>query len=332
MDTFHTRQAANTAYVRSAALRRRRRKSRISVLLLLLAGILLAAARPGRSSAAEASVPDSIQTEPEASSAGEALTAITVDRDTLAQGTLSLVSNAHPCTFPTGLSLVNLYEESQGDYALRSSDILLCATALEPLQQLCRDFRAATGSEDLLICAGYRSRQEQQDLWDNAMALHGEDYTRQYFSQPGASEHHTGLAVDFSLYNVAQGQSYDFDGAGSSAWMLENSWKYGFVQRYPADKVSITGISEEAWHFRYVGQPHTAIMYQQNLCLEEYITLLQSYPWDGEHLTETLDGVTYELWYCPEDNIRVPVQGDYSLSGDNQGGCIVTVRRTDSPS
>ena len=326
MDTVSVRQADRSVHTPGAARRRRRRKSQFSALLLLLAGILLAAARPGRASSAEDVIDVSAQ---DVEVASPEVTSIAPDGDALALGELALVSNAHPCTFPAGLELVNLYAACGGAYALRDTSILLCRTALEPLSQMCRDFRAATGNEDLLVCAGYRSRQEQQALWDNAMALHGEDYTRQYFSQPGASEHHTGLDVDFSFYQAAQGYSYEFDCSQDSAWILENCWKYGFVQRYPADKVDITGISEETWHFRYVGQPHATLMARMGLCLEEYIVLLQSYPWDGAHLTETIDDIEYELWYCPEDQIQVPVQGSYTLSGDNQGGCIVTVRKAD---
>lgn len=335
MDLHVSGPNADAVYIRHTVVQRKqqrkrlRRKQQVSVLLLLLAGILLAAARPGRH-AAQDSAAESAQTNSIAAVSTQAVPELTLceaDKDTLALGELSLVSNAHPCTFPDGLDLVSVYESRNNSYSLRSTDIQLCRSVMGPLNQLCQAFRDATGNGDLLVCAGYRSRQEQQELWDNAMAAHGEAYTRQYFSQPGASEHHTGLAVDFSLYNTAEQWAYEFDGSEASDWMLENCWNFGFIQRYPSDKVDITGISEETWHFRYVGEPHAALMHQKGLCLEEYIALLQEYPWDGEHLTEAVNGMTYELWYCPEDSVYVPTRGDYTLSGDNQGGCIVTLRR-----
>ena len=42
-------------------------------------------------------------------------------------------------------------------------------------------------------------------------------------------------------------------------------------------KTDITGISYEPWHFRYVGLPHSAIMYEHDLVLEEYIEYVSGY-------------------------------------------------------
>ncbi|MBT9716618.1 hypothetical protein GPK57_12150 [Anaerobutyricum hallii] len=54
-------------------------------------------------------------------------------------------------------------------------------------------------------------------------------------------------------------------------WLDENAYKYGFVKRYPEDKTDITGISNEPWHYRYVGTTVAKIMKEENLCLEEYL-------------------------------------------------------------
>ena len=54
-------------------------------------------------------------------------------------------------------------------------------------------------------------------------------------------------------------------------WLLEHAWEYGFIKRYPADKVNITGISNEPWHYRYVGQDAARSITEQGLCLEEYL-------------------------------------------------------------
>ena len=59
-------------------------------------------------------------------------------------------------------------------------------------------------------------------------------------------------------------------------WLKENSWKFGFVLRYPEGKEDITGNLPEPWHFRYVGRHHAAEMYRSGLCLEEYIDSLTS--------------------------------------------------------
>ena len=54
-------------------------------------------------------------------------------------------------------------------------------------------------------------------------------------------------------------------------WLMENSYKYGFILRYPADKSFLTGINYEPWHYRYVGQEIAAEIYKEGLCLEEYL-------------------------------------------------------------
>ena len=54
-------------------------------------------------------------------------------------------------------------------------------------------------------------------------------------------------------------------------FLQENNYKYGFIFRYPAGKANITGIAEEVWHYRYVGVEAATEMYEQGLCLEEYL-------------------------------------------------------------
>lgn len=79
------------------------------------------------------------------------------------------------------------------------------------------------------------------------------------------SEHQLGLSVDINA---------DTDKCSSEKvyqWLDENAYKYGFVKRYPEDKTDITGISNEPWHYRYVGTTVAKIMKEENLCLEEYL-------------------------------------------------------------
>lgn len=129
------------------------------------------------------------------------------------------------------------------------------------------------------ISAGWRSVDYQRQLFNNKVA----EYRKEGFSQsraesaasktvadPGASEHHTGLAFDITVPGVS------FAGTKQSNWLTANCWDYGFILRYEEDKESITGFVAEAWHFRYVGVEHALIMRDQGLCLEEYIDLYGS--------------------------------------------------------
>ena len=82
---------------------------------------------------------------------------------------------------------------------------------------------------------------------------------------PDTSEHQLGLSVDINA---------DTDKCSSEKvyqWLDENAYKYGFVKHYPEDKTDITGISNEPWHYRYVGTTVAKIMKEENLCLKEYL-------------------------------------------------------------
>ncbi len=124
------------------------------------------------------------------------------------------------------------------------------------------------------ISAGYRSVAYQQQLFDDQVYAYRQDgmtgtqaraKTRQTVADPGASEHHLGLAFDVTV------PGEQFSNTRQSVWLAQHCWEYGFILRYPADKVNITGISYEPWHIRYVGVEHALKMQSENLCLEEYI-------------------------------------------------------------
>ena len=90
---------------------------------------------------------------------------------------------------------------------------------------------------------------------------------------PGTSEHELGLAfdlVDNSYRNLDEAQ----ENTAVQKWLMENSWKYGFILRYPSSKSEITGIIYEPWHYRFVGKVMAKEIYDSGLCLEEYIETL----------------------------------------------------------
>ena len=86
-----------------------------------------------------------------------------------------------------------------------------------------------------------------------------------YVAIPGTSEHQLGLSVDINADQTKCSSEKVYQ------WLDENAYKYGFVKRYPEDKTDITGISNEPWHYRYVGTTVAKIMKEENLCLEEYL-------------------------------------------------------------
>lgn len=235
-------------------------------------------------------------------------------------GDLWLVNGSHPWDGPESGTLLSVYGNKPDCYNVRDTTVLVEERILEPLNRMLEDFSVATGRRDLLLCAGYRTREEQQALWERAVETRGADHANSYLAKPGTSEHHTGLAVDFSFYDVSTGETCDFDGSGDSAWILEHCWEYGFVQRYPAGKADITGISTEPWHFRYVGPLHAYLIHEKGFCLEEYLEFLRQYPEDGEHLTVEYGGTSYELWYTP--TVQTSGPDGVFMAADNCGGTV----------
>lgn len=125
----------------------------------------------------------------------------------------------------------------------------------------------------ITVRSGYRSWYDQDKLWEEEMdRLDEEGITRRdairigelMVQRPGMSEHQTGLAVDI---NSQSGE----DSSVLYRWLQDYSCNYGFVLRYPEDKIEITGISYEPWHYRYVGIDAAKVMKDKDICLEEYV-------------------------------------------------------------
>ena len=140
-------------------------------------------------------------------------------------------------------------------------------SCVKPLQQMLADCRAAGGEP--VLSAGARTRDEQLKLFNNevdrqVMAGRNADQAyaiaEQKVGAPGTSEHELGLAVDIQ-------------GAGAQNWLKENSWRYGFILRYPTGSESTTGRSADPAHFRYVGVAAAEQIYTLGITLEEYMEL-----------------------------------------------------------
>ena len=248
----------------------------------------------------------------------------TMSEQDFSAGTLVLVNREHSFD-PTLAQTVSVYENKTDRYLVKDVELSIRPEAMDALNRWMDAFCAETGKADVNIVAGWRSYEDQQALYRNAVKTKGQAHADAYLALPGHSEHHTGLAVDLDTYNTEDGTSGGFDGDGAYAWAVEHAWEYGFVQRYPPEKQDITGIDYEAWHFRYVGLPHAFEMASRNLCLEEYIDELYRYPFEGEHLLIQCPGQQYEVYFCPAGNVIVPSGGSYSISSNHVDGYIITI-------
>lgn len=271
-------------------------------------------------------------------------------------GSLALVDEDHPWNVPDdALDLVPADRPLDAPVPLKDRDT--CKTLLErraaaPLDALMRRL-GAWGR--IVAVSGWRSRREQQAIWDDSLLEHGLVFTRSYVAQPGCSEHHTGLAIDLGFLGEDGGNGTEgertaadldfirpaFPYEGICRRFRELAAAYGFIERYPAGKEAVTGIAHEPWHFRYVGRPHASLIAERGLALEEYLELL-----DGHATRETAlvcrDGAhAYAIWRVaaqdgPLTEVCLGGRGEtgrpdgapmpHAVSGDNRGGFVVTQR------
>lgn len=138
-------------------------------------------------------------------------------------------------------------------------------TALAKLQQLQRDAQAQ-GINISNSYSGYRSYQDQTQLYNNYVNLHGEEEANTFSAKPGFSEHQTGLTFDLKDFN---GQLVE--DPITSHWIKANCAQYGFIVRYPEGKEDITGYIYEPWHLRYVGEEVANQIMNNNTTLEQYL-------------------------------------------------------------
>lgn len=158
---------------------------------------------------------------------------------------------------------------------------------------------AKTDGVILNPCSGYRSVEYQKDLFTRRVKEHmiygynqedSEKIVATYTARPGRSEHNLGLAIDF--YDSSTALTEDFELTDQGKWLRENSYKYGFIMRYSSDKMNITAITYEPWHFRFVGIEDAAKIYESGLCLEEYLGKVGSPDFDISNLTTTARSTT----------------------------------------
>lgn len=116
----------------------------------------------------------------------------------------------------------------------------------------------------------FRDQSFQNTLYNNYVAKDGVEAADTYSARPGFSEHQTGLAIDLKNTLISSStrlNDSDFE------WLSNNAHRFGFIIRYPKEKVDITGYQFENWHIRYVGLNIAKTIYENNLTLEEYIDL-----------------------------------------------------------
>ncbi len=238
----------------------------------------------------------------------------TVSADDLYTGDLLLVNAQHKYRFLEEDDLVSASTVTTAG-CVKNSAIKANATALRAFDEMMKKYVEVetSGSSDVQLTEAYRTEEQQK----------GKQF------EPGYSDHHTGRLLTI--------EKKDGSALPADSWIYQNCHKYGFIVRYPTGKSAQTGVSNYTEAFRYVGVAHATYMQEHNLCLEEYVVLLQNNYASGDLLhIDAADGNSYEVYYLRASEgsgatVSLPSNFPYTVSGDNTGALIVTVNLGKTP-
>jgi D-alanyl-D-alanine carboxypeptidase len=150
--------------------------------------------------------------------------------------------------------------------------------AASDLQQMFN--KAKSQNINLMLSSGYRSYDLQNTVYSSFVRSQGLKSTDSSSARPGHSEHQTGLAIDIEPDSRKCEVELCFENTPDGKWLAQNSYKFGFIIRYPKDKEHITGYEYEPWHVRYVGKVLAAQLHQKDQTLEQFFGLpvFRDYP------------------------------------------------------
>ncbi len=261
-------------------------------------------------------------------------TTVDIENSKIYEGPLVLVNNYNECKFD-GENLVSVleYAQEKGNekYIVADYDVKVNSSIVESLDKMLSDFHDVYNDDSVMVASGYRSKQLQEELYaEEQQKDDTEEADGELVAVPGYSEHQTGYAVDLSI-SLGEGSYVEYTNNDDYQWMLDNCSKYGYILRYPPDKIDITEIAHETWHYRYVGTPHASYIMQNNLCLEEYIMLVKGCDRSNPLYVTDLTLTNWMIYYVPatageQTAVTVPINNDYQVYGNNSDGFIVAVK------
>lgn len=185
------------------------------------------------------------------------------------------------------LILVNKWNYLPDDYKVELTELDNGQSVDKRIYPALQDMFNAAREDGVypIVASGYRTVQKQKSLMDGKIAEYkSEGYSEkdakkkaeEWVAIPGTSEHQLGLGIDINADGIHS------TGNEVYKWLNKNSYKYGFIYRYPEDKTDITGIINEPWHYRYVGIDVAEEIYNHGECLEEYIERINKKEGDYE--------------------------------------------------
>lgn len=177
------------------------------------------------------------------------------------QNTYKILVNKY--NYVTESYIPNNLEQVSSEYSSKS--LKLVNYAKEAFEEMAKAAKAENYT--IRAMSSYRDYAYQNTLYNNYAKRDGYESADTYSARPGYSEHQTGLAVDI---DNAKEYFTNFENTKEFTWMQNNAYKYGFILRFPKDKVTETGYEYESWHYRYVGKEIAKYIHDNNLCYEEY--------------------------------------------------------------
>ena len=243
------------------------------------------------------------------------------------EGYLRLVNKENPLTAeyaPTDLVSVNSYSS----IAAYGDNTKLRKEAAEAMVKMYEE-----SGQNFVMSSGYRDYQTQTELFKEQVAknlgagmsqANAEAQASTIVAVPGTSEHQLGLAVDFGILGYSLGQ--EFANTTSGQWLSQNSYKYGFVLRYTEAQSAITNIIFEPWHFRYIGYPHSEILYKDKIVYDTYVEILRE---EKLRYYEADDGTDYMIWLMSGEmkpkKLTYKAGSGIGVSSDNKENIIITL-------
>lgn len=294
----------------------------ILILIIVLIGSCSASCSKKSKKSSKSEKTTSTVTTTEEITTTPALNSVTIQltSDDMAKGTLVLINADHPYKFIDGdINLEQLSANAVDSYKVSDTSIMLDSTCVSQLNQMFTAFYYESDISDVSVLSGYRSYDEQYKKNNNGEA-----------SVPaGQSEYHSGRTFQLGIVPTG-GQSKYYSPEGDYAWIANNAYKYGFIERYPDGKVDYTGEQAIPYVYRYVGIPHSVYIKQNNLCLEEYLSLVKRYTYDNPLKISTENG-SFSVYYAPAassgiTNVMIPSNNEYTVSGNNMDGFIIAVK------
>lgn len=168
------------------------------------------------------------------------------------------------------------YEVSLGSIKTMKGERQCDSRIIDELLEMISD--AKKDNITLAICSPYRDMQYQEKLFQRKIVRYmqsGMSYLDAFqkagetVTVPGASEHQIGLALDI-VSSTYTSLDEGFGETAAGKWLEENSYRYGFILRYPQNKEYVTGIAYEPWHYRYVGVEAATYIMKNQITLEEF--------------------------------------------------------------